>query len=65
MAISSQPRCVPDHPTLPELPDIYRDRFFGYRWCLLRNRENAQIAVPARQRASTPLSGSLSWNGDR
>jgi DNA-directed RNA polymerase specialized sigma24 family protein len=30
---------------LPELLDAYGDRLFSYCWCLLRNRENAQIAV--------------------
>jgi DNA-directed RNA polymerase specialized sigma24 family protein len=30
---------------LPELLDTYGDRLFSYCWCLLRNRENAQIAV--------------------
>ena len=30
---------------LPELPDAYGDQLFSYCWCLLRNRENAQIAV--------------------
>ena len=30
---------------LPELLDAYGDQLFSYCWCLLRNRENAQIAV--------------------
>ncbi len=30
---------------LPELLDAYGDRLFSYCWSLLRNRENAQIAV--------------------
>ena len=30
---------------LPELLDVYGDQLFSYCWCLLRNRENAQIAV--------------------
>ena len=30
---------------LPELLDTYGDRLFSYCWRLLRNRENAQIAV--------------------
>jgi DNA-directed RNA polymerase specialized sigma24 family protein len=30
---------------LPELLETYGDRLFSYCWCLLRNRENAQVAV--------------------
>jgi DNA-directed RNA polymerase specialized sigma24 family protein len=30
---------------VPELLDAYGNRLFGYCWCLLRNRENAQAAV--------------------
>ncbi|HEV2256252.1 MAG TPA: hypothetical protein VGS06_24140 [Streptosporangiaceae bacterium] len=30
---------------LPDLLDAYGDQLFSYCWCLLRNRENAQIAV--------------------
>src|SRR5271169_2667221 len=30
---------------LPELLDAYGDQLFSYCWCLLRNHENAQIAV--------------------
>ena len=30
---------------LPELLDAYGDLLFSYCWCLLRNRENAQVAV--------------------
>jgi DNA-directed RNA polymerase specialized sigma24 family protein len=30
---------------LPDLLDAYGNRIFGYCWCLLRNRENAQAAV--------------------
>ena len=30
---------------LPELLDAYGDQLFSYCWSLLRNRENAQIAV--------------------
>src|SRR6201996_3269949 len=30
---------------LPDLLDAYGDRLFSFCWCLLRNRENAQIAV--------------------
>lgn len=30
---------------LPELLDAYGDQLFSYCWCLLRNRENEQIAV--------------------
>ncbi|HJZ24920.1 MAG TPA: hypothetical protein VJ370_01475, partial [Streptosporangiaceae bacterium] len=30
---------------LPELLDAYGDQLSSYCWCLLRNRENAQIAV--------------------
>ena len=30
---------------LPELLDVYGDQLFSYCWRLLRNRENAQIAV--------------------
>src|ERR1700751_1236606 len=30
---------------LPELLDAYGDQLFSYCWRLLRNRENAQIAV--------------------
>src|SRR5580700_10368010 len=30
---------------LPELLDAYGDQLFSYCWCLVRNRENAQIAV--------------------
>lgn len=30
---------------LPELLDAYGDRLFSYCWRLLRNRENAQVAV--------------------
>jgi hypothetical protein len=30
---------------LPELLDAYGDQLFRYCWYLLRNRENAQIAV--------------------
>src|ERR1700678_2188878 len=30
---------------LTELLDAYGDRLFSYCWCMLRNRENAQVAV--------------------
>src|SRR5260370_40548086 len=30
---------------LPDLLDAYGDQLFSYCWSLLRNRENAQIAV--------------------
>jgi hypothetical protein len=43
---------------LPELLDAYSDLLFTSSWCLLRNREHAQIAVPDALVALPRKSGS-------
>jgi DNA-directed RNA polymerase specialized sigma24 family protein len=44
---------------LPELLDVYGDRLFSFCWTLLRNRENAQIAVRDALIAATAHAGRL------
>lgn len=47
---------------LPELLDAYGDRLFSYCWCLLRNRENAQIAVRDALVVATAQIGRLDYD---
>jgi hypothetical protein len=44
---------------LPELLVAYGDQLFSYCWCLLRNRENAQIAVRDALMVATAQIGRL------
>lgn len=60
-----EPRCVLDHRSaLPELLDAYGDRLLSYCSCLLRNRENPQIAVrDALVVATAQVGGWFAMNG--